>query len=408
LTRDATPGRLRIGENDPKKNCGEQTRFAETHGGARTLSAVEVVSRNPLIPEKRMFRFTTVFAGAAYALAAATALARDVDPGRVRAAVERALPPIQLGLKTFSEKKPMPNPEVLATLPEAYRKVGCLSCHHEGVGLSTLGFLRKKGFGVDDDLAARLASSLTRGYVEFAPLYRRALTDEAAARAADFFGDIPVQMGYLLGGLLDSGYEPNPTTSAAAELLLKFQQEDGSWTFEFPREPLQSSDFTTTAMAARVLRVYAPKRQADRADRAIARARQWLLDDAPSSTDDLAFRLLGLCWLRAPPNAVREAVRPLLSAQRPNGGWTQLPSTTESDAYATGLVLLALNQSGCVPVDDPAYRRGVAFLLETQRPDGTWFVRKWAHEYNKYFDAGFPTEVASSSPCQRPVTPRWP
>jgi hypothetical protein len=29
-------------------------------------------------------------------------------------------------------------------------------------------------------------------------------------------------------------------------------------------------------------------------------------------------------------------------------------------------------------------------LLETQRPDGTWFVRKWCHGYNGYFDAGFP------------------
>jgi len=43
-----------------------------------------------------------------------------------------------------------------------------------------------------------------------------------------------------------------------------------------------------------------------------------------------------------------------------------------------------------VAVADPAYRRGVAFLLGTQAEDGTWFVRKWAHGYNTYFDAGFP------------------
>jgi hypothetical protein len=326
--------------------------------------------------------------GAVLALAAAPA--QDVNPGRVREAVERALPAVRNGLNTFSEKKRMPPPEVLPALPEAFRKAGCISCHHEGLGLSTLTFLRGKGFAVDDSLADLLADTLRHGYGELAPLYRRALTDEAAAREADFFEDIAVQMGYMLGGLLDSGHKPDATTDAAAELLLKFQQDDGSWTYKTAREPMQSSDFTTTAMAARVLRAYAPKDKAREADRAVARARQWLLDNSPGSTDDLAFRLLGLKWLGAPPEAVREAVGALLESQRTDGGWAQLPTSRASDAYATGLALLALNQGGGVPVDDPSYRRGVAFLLESQRPDGSWFVRKWAYEYNKYFDAGFP------------------
>ena len=51
---------------------------------------------------------------------------------------------------------------------------------------------------------------------------------------------------------------------------------------------------------------------------------------------------------------------------------------------------LPLHQGGGVPATDLAYRRGIGFLLENQRPDGTWYVRKWAHGYNTYFDAGFP------------------
>lgn len=52
--------------------------------------------------------------------------------------------------------------------------------------------------------------------------------------------------------------------------------------------------------------------------------------------------------------------------------------------------LLALNQAGEIPVTDPAYRRGVAFLLRTQDDDGSWFVNKRALPLNDYFDAGFP------------------
>ena len=206
---------------------------------------------------------------------------------------------------------------------------------------------------------------LRKAYGEFAPLYRRACTDEDAARQADFFEDIAVQMGYMLGGLLDSGHGRDADTDAAASLLMKFQQDDGSWTYTTAREPMQSSDFTTTAMAARVLRAYAPEEQKGRADEAIARARRWLLDNSPETTDDLAFRLLGLKWLGGEDDDIRGATAALRAVQREDGGWAQLP-TSKSDAYATGMALFALNQGGGVAVTDPAYRRGVAFLLETQ------------------------------------------
>jgi hypothetical protein len=233
-------------------------------------------------------------------------------------------------------------------------------------------------------------ANLRRFYEEFAPLYNRALTDEKAAREADFFTDIAVQMGYMLGGLLDSGHPPDATTDAAARLLLKVQQDDGSWDQGFAREPMQSSDFATTALAARVLQAYHPEDLAEPTRVALARALKWVRENAPGTTDDLAFRLLGLKWLGAESREVQEAAEALRAGQREDGGWAQVPSARKSDAYATGLALLALHDGGGVPVADKSYGRGVAFLLETQRPDGSWYVRKWAHEYNKYFDAGFP------------------
>jgi squalene cyclase len=115
----------------------------------------------------------------------------------------------------------------------------------------------------------------------------------------------------------------------------------------------------------------------------------WLAAATPHVTEERAFQLLGLTWTRAPRSAVQKAARALVAAQRPDGGWSQLP-TLASDAYATGEALVALEQSGAITVDDPAYRRGVAFLLATQLADGSWFVRTRALPVQPYFESGFP------------------
>jgi hypothetical protein len=75
--------------------------------------------------------------------------------------------------------------------------------------------------------------------------------------------------------------------------------------------------------------------------------------------------------------------------QNADGGWSQLPGVN-SDAYATGMVLVALEQGIGMPVSNRVYRRGVAYLLDTQESDGSWFVHKRAAASNAYFDSGFP------------------
>ena len=61
-----------------------------------------------------------------------------------------------------------------------------------------------------------------------------------------------------------------------------------------------------------------------------------------------------------------------------------------SDAYATGQVLVALQQSGAVSTGDLAYRRGTRFLLRTQLADGSWFVRSRSLPVQPFFESGFP------------------
>jgi squalene cyclase len=104
---------------------------------------------------------------------------------------------------------------------------------------------------------------------------------------------------------------------------------------------------------------------------------------------DSAFQLLGLKWTDAEAKDIEKAVRLLLQQQREDGGWAQLP-TLPSDAYATGLVLVALHGAGGVPGDAPAYRRGIDFLLKTQLADGTWYVPTRCFPALEFTSSGFP------------------
>ena len=72
-----------------------------------------------------------------------------------------------------------------------------------------------------------------------------------------------------------------------------------------------------------------------------------------------------------------------------DGGWGQADDL-QSDSYATGSALVALHQAGGLATDDPAYRRGLAFLVRTQRGDGTWFVASRSEPFQVYFESGFP------------------
>ena len=139
----------------------------------------------------------------------------------------------------------------------------------------------------------------------------------------------------------------------------------------------------------RALQLYAPRAHRAEYTKEIARARDWLASATGDTTEERAFRLLGLSWAEAERSLVTAAARHLLAGQRSDGGWSQQTSMA-SDAYATGEALVALRESGAVRAGDPAVRRGVEFLLRTQLEDGSWFVESRAVPIQAYFESGFP------------------
>ena len=100
------------------------------------------------------------------------------------------------------------------------------------------------------------------------------------------------------------------------------------------------------------------------------------------------MRILGLAWSKASPRELETATKPWIALQKQDGGWSQLPHLT-SDAYATGMTLYALFQAGVSPKSE-VYRKGVAFLLQNQYEDGSWFVKSRSFPTQAHFESGYP------------------
>jgi len=62
----------------------------------------------------------------------------------------------------------------------------------------------------------------------------------------------------------------------------------------------------------------------------------------------------------------------------------------KSDAFATGVALTSLIESNAIATTHSAFRSGVDYLLSTQFPDGSWYMRSRSIKFQPYFESGFP------------------
>jgi len=200
-----------------------------------------------------------------------------------------------------------------------------------------------------------------------------------------------VGLPYLLLAIAAAGKPVRQEIGDARALFLAGRQgADGRWRSESHRPPLEDSDFTATALNVRLLQVYGPPaRQAEFRER-ISRARAWLESAPARTTEERVMQILGLAWSGADRARIRPLAAALAREQRSDGGWAQIPGRP-SDAYATGSALFALQQAAGMSVSDPAFVKGVNYLLGTELPDGSW------HQQTRrrgpglpYFETGFP------------------
>jgi ankyrin repeat protein len=288
-------------------------------------------------------------------------IGRGSDGARdaIRSAVAASLPPLQrTGQKITEENK-------------------CVTCHQHSLVAMTAGLARKHGLPVDEALAAKTQAQVTAVLGEKIPWLLLGADMDATLAP------------YTLVGMAAEDQKASPLTDALVHFLALRQRNDGRWLTEVNRPPEDASDFMFTALAIRGLQDYAPKGRSKEIAGRVARARSWLLNAKPAETVDSVFQLLGLRWANADTEPIQRLASNLLSQQREDGSWAQLP-TLPSDAYATGQVLYALHQAAGLAVDSPAYRRGADFLLRTQLADGSWFVPTRCFPILEFSSSGFP------------------
>jgi hypothetical protein len=259
--------------------------------------------------------------------------------------------------------------------PQFIKVSGCVSCHHQSLPQMAFAAARERGFQVDNAAATQQVQAVV------------AMIKAIRERMDKVPVNLPnpgISVSYTLLGLAAEGYAPDDLTNAMISTVTRTQLSDGSFAVFPGRPPLEASTFTSTALSARALKLYAPT-NVDR----IVSARAWLKRAMPATQEDRTMKLLGLIWSEADEKDIDMAEADLLAQQRPDGGWAQLPGL-ESDAYATGQAMVALHEAGKHKAAATAYQRGVAYLLRTQLPDGSWLVRTRSSPVQVLKESGFP------------------
>ena len=254
---------------------------------------------------------------------------------------------------------------------------GCASCHSHNIVDIAQHVARLKGFGPDEKALSQRQTLTKAPFFSPANLFER--MDPPAA-------DI---ISYALVALAAGEHKPDRVTDAMVVNFIANQRADGRWSMGgIARPPIEDGDFRT-ALGIAALAMYGPPGRSAEIKARIARARTWLEKAKPVTAEDRNMQLLGLCFAEVPVARRAGIVKSILAKQRPDGGWSQTDHLA-SDAYATGQSLFALAHAGEVDIKNPAFQKGVQYLLSTQRGDGSWYVRSRSPKFQPFFDGGFP------------------
>ena len=251
---------------------------------------------------------------------------------------------------------------------------GCNSCHAQDLPSAAAAIARDRGLPAPKSIP-QLPQSM------------HALNPE---RIMDLAVIAVAGLGWEMFDFGSNGVPRDEYTDATVRYIKSMQTPEGNWLVaESRRPPMAAGPYQAAALSIYTLRTYGPPSEKADTDRAIARAAAWLEAAKPTKSQDRAFQLMGLGWANASPASIAALVKAIAATQRPDGGWSQLP-TMGSDTYATGQALYALNTAGNMPTTDQVYEKGVKYLLRTQAADGSWHVKSRSIWLQPYFDSGFP------------------
>jgi ankyrin repeat protein len=263
---------------------------------------------------------------------------------------------------------------------EFFTQSGCVGCHHQPVTAVATAAVRGAGLHVDES-AAKGVVKMMEGESMF---FHQMMLERAPIGGQT---DGPT---WKLMALAGERYPASPLTDGIVAYIAHYQRHDGTWWFGgVSRAPLEEGTMARTAMALRVMQVFGTPAMKAELDPRMARARAYLANAKAATNDEAAMQILGLHWAGGNAAKVSALGKALAGTQHADGGWSQNPNLA-SDAYATGEALYALKEAGVLEASGAAYQKGVKLLMDTQREDGSWYVRSRAPKFQPYFQSGFP------------------
>ena len=280
-----------------------------------------------------------------------------------------------LALPVAQSASPPPESRAVAYLTQQVggwkSKQGCASCHHNGDAARALLLAAHRGHDVGDALTE------TRAFLQNPSGWA------ANKGHGDDEGLMRLQFAAALAAAGEQDRTPSPALVEAAKIILADQTQDGAWTPDAsdpPSSPLTWGTAVATWMARSTL--IASGREPD--DFAVAQTDRWLRTVEATTVPDAAGVVLGL-GVTSDVMADKQRAKYLnllRFAQRESGGWGAEPNAEYATAFDTALVLLALQQLESDPrlarstyrVEElqAAIAKGRAFLVDLQRPDGSW------------------------------------
>ena len=241
----------------------------------------------------------------------------------------------------------------------------CASCHHAGLVIWSMREAKQRGHIVDEQVLTELTKWVAESGDGKTSLPRPANIPKALNEKA-------VSFALALG----ANAAPDSVSRDGMKLLLTTvkgdQLENGSWaSWPETRPPIfGNSDERTTALATLAL-LPAAATGDESAKLARDKGMRWLAD-TKTANDPQSIALRLVLWQRiGRPSTEWESLATRIKArQNVDGGWSQVDSIP-SDAWATGQALYALAHTGIKP-ENPVISRAQAFLIKTQRSDGSW------------------------------------
>ena len=196
-----------------------------------------------------------------------------------------------------------------------FKGSGCVGCHHQPLVARAQFHAKAAGISISEEGAKEQTVQMKSLGVGLSEEYLQAIIPGGGAN----------RIAEMLLGLRATNFAADGITDAAVVAIAESQEVDGSRAGGEVqlRPPIGQSQFASTARCIRALQAYSiPARKEEFTER-IARARAWLMQAKPVTTEDAAMRLAGLAHSGATERDIKKAAKALASspASRWRLGW---------------------------------------------------------------------------------------